>query len=145
MKNYIWIALIIGLFISCDSNEELENDTIIYGLVKMSGRTIDSETTGAEMEWQENICFYSDGTFKKLRIIDDEIIEASGTYINIVIDNEEFYELTYNSDNTLIASCLGGLKEQLKVINSFSLKGTWSYCDGPSLEYNQMITCSTLN
>ena len=144
MKNHFLIGLFVCLFISCSRNEELTNNGEYYTLIKMSGSIAGSETTGEDMEWQETICLYSNNTFTKIRFTEDEKIEAFGSYSKKIIESEEFIELVYDIDNSLIANCTGNLIEHLIVLDDYSLQGTWSYCDGPVLEYTKAMLCGTI-
>ncbi len=131
------------MFISCSNNEE-ENIPVLdvnsqkWELVKMTGSFTGTETTGADMEWQEYYIFNSNATFIKSRDIGGEVKEASGTYITETFNEQEYLELTYSKGKELIASCSGNDKEQLFFSKGDVLKGNWNICDGPELEYKQL-------
>jgi hypothetical protein len=150
MKNIISILFIVSLLFSCSKDEETE--TVIaypeyYELVKITGSFNGSETTGSQMEWQETYMLSAiDSTFKKLRLVEEVIYEAMGTYTYKTIENQEYIEFTFNEDSDIIGNCTGDLIEVLLVLDDGEkLVATWGACDGPGLEYQKGIVffCGT--
>ncbi len=105
----------------------------------MTGSMINSETTGENMSWQEYIRINADGTFTKHREQNNKTIEVSGTYSFELIDPDQSTELTlfYESESELIGNCYNQLMEKYILPSKCKLQGTWSYCDGPGLEYER--------
>jgi len=144
--------IITGLLISCSEDTELLKESCAgkvdlesqqfpqeWKLIKITGRMLNSETTGANMPWQETILLKVDGTFIKHREENNQANEASGTYSFALAGKEESIELTlaYPSTNILIGSCYGQLVEKYILQAKCKLIGTWSHCDGPGLEYEK--------
>ena len=133
---YIFISLLsIGLLFSC-SKEDQKVVTADYPqkwqLVKMTGAMINSETTGKDMDWQEYYLLNSDGTFLKSHERNGQLKQGSGTYMR----GEKYISLTYTQGVELIASCTSAQNlEQLCIVSSTKMVGTWNACDGPGLEY----------
>lgn len=97
---------------------------------------INSVTTGKDMSWQEYYVFNADGTFLKSRETNGQTKEGSGTYSYTTSTNEKYISLTYKLGTDLIASCYTAQKqEQLIIVSTNKLVGTWNECDGPGLEY----------
>jgi len=148
MKNSILISLLIFSVISCSKSEK--SDSIQYHqvfdsnvfpqqwqLIKMTGDIPNSETTGASMDWQESYQLNSDGTFTKSRNRDGKLTEGTGTFVFQDLSGGKYLELTYLSDTDIVGSCSGNRTEGLW-LKSDKLVGTWSYCDGPGLEYERV-------
>jgi hypothetical protein len=108
-----------------------------WQLIKMSGTIIHSETTGTDMAWQEYYRLNSDSTFVKHRERDGIITEASGKFYIDSTSSDKFLQLIYNMDNDIIGSCFEGKTESLWYFTENKLIGTWSFCDGPGLEYER--------
>lgn len=128
---------------SCSNTEEeniptLDANSQKWELVKMTGSFAGSETTGADMEWQEYYIFNSDATFIKSRNWDGEVKEASGSYTTETLNEQKYLELTYSKGEGLVASCTSNKKEQLYFVKGDILRGSWAACDGPVLEYKQL-------
>ncbi len=105
-----------------------------WKLVRMTGSTMNSETTGADMEWQETYSLSEDGTFIKTRVVDGSTFQALGTYQVIDLSDGTYFEFSYNQQSSIIGNCTGDLIELLSFRDN-SLIGTWWACDGPGLEY----------
>ncbi|WP_299434018.1 hypothetical protein [uncultured Maribacter sp.] len=136
-------VLLMVLATSCSSKDDVKEPTLDvnsekWELVKMisSGKGI--ETTGQDMEWQEYYIFNSNATFIKSRVQDGQTIEASGKYVKDSLGGEEFLELKYINGVELIANCTGTKVELLYYKKGGVLRGVWSACDGPELEYEQL-------
>jgi hypothetical protein len=137
---YIFISLLsIGLLFSCSKEDQ---KTVAAGnqqkweLVKMTGSMTNSVTTGNDMAWQEYFVFNADSTFLKSREQNGQVKEAKGTYSFATKGNEKYFLLAYQSGYELKASCLSGPpQENLLVVSSTKIIGTWNICDGPGLEY----------
>lgn len=135
------IAIIFGLFLifnACSSDTEQSGQIDFQGkwvLERMTGSTPNSETTGAEMEWQEYYVFHNDGTFIKSRDSNGVVMEVSGTYRILNLPDGDSLELTHDVENILIGNCSSDLKEVLFVTSRYVIASTWMHCDGPGLEY----------
>lgn len=138
MKTPILLLILCMLLAGCSeptvSNTNSQNK---WELVKMSGRTLNSETSGVNMEWQEFYLLNNDGTFIKSRTQNGQITQGRGTYTMVTITNENYIELTYPVTSNIIGSCYGNLKEELYFTTAEALVSTWQNCDGPSLEYRK--------
>jgi hypothetical protein len=137
---YIFISLLsIGLLSSCSKEDQKElttTDQQKWQLVKMTGSMTNSETTGKDMAWQEYFVFNTDSTFLKSREQNGQVKEARGTYSLSTTTNEKYFALTYQSGYELKASCFSGPpQENLLIVSSNKIIGTWNICDGPGLEY----------
>lgn len=149
MKKVLSIIFILCFFVSCSKDEENNMFTGFseyFELVKMTGSFNGSETTGSDMEWQETYRLNTENnTFIKLRLFNEDIFEATGTYTYKTIEGQDFIEFTYYEDASIISNCTGDLKEALLILeDGQKLKGTWSACDGPGLEYRRgMEFCGT--
>lgn len=138
-------TFIIGLLIflsSCnkDSEKSIYQDYQgLWVLVKMSGNTPNSETTGQEMGWQESYKFNSNGTFSKSREQNGTVTESAGTYTAVKSEEGKRLELTFASTSDIIGSCLGNQKEVLFLQSPTVMTSTWNQCDGPGLEYEKTI------
>tara|TARA_R110001592_G_scaffold5986_4_gene32518 strand:- start:1367 stop:1801 length:435 start_codon:yes stop_codon:yes gene_type:complete len=142
MKNLIFACSIL-LFSFSSCSEELDCCTFEGGsqkwaLVEMTGSFSSSVTTGDDMDWQEYYLLNTNtGTFTKSRTRDGVQTSASGAFIMNTTEEEHSIELTYPSDNELIANCTGDLIEVLIIESDNTLKGTWAHCDGPGLKYQR--------
>lgn len=140
MKASTLFFCMIILLSACNSNSDneaevpLKNGIEKWELVRMTGSFINSETVGEDMEWQEYYLFNPNGTFFKSRKRDEVITQAMGTYEVLEEGDNKYYELTYETGKSLIASCYGNGKEILFYVRG-ALNGTWNACDGPGLEY----------
>ncbi len=108
-----------------------------WKLIKMTGSQEGSESSGEEMEWQENYVFNSDGSFVKTRISTGELKSASGRYFF----NEEIqsFILDYGKSNPIIGSCGSAVEESLYYTkDSKILQSNWWACDGPGLFYKRI-------
>lgn len=144
MKKQILFLMIIGILFSCNKNDDgnstdnLETEIIgNWKLIQMTGNIPDSETTGADMEWQETYRLNTDGTFQKSRNRDGIITEVSGTYNLVDSSNERFIEFIFSDENEIIGSCYSNLKEEMFFQSNNTLSSTWSACDGPGLKYEK--------
>jgi hypothetical protein len=147
MKKVILLLALLTTIYSCSK----ETDDIVtkleytgkWELVKMTGSTIGSESTGSDMAWQETYVINEDETFAKTRVRGDSTTIASGTYA--LKDVEEIsnmgpaikdIELFYDMENNIIGNCSSNKKtEYLYFTSNNKLKSTWEACDGPGLEY----------
>ena len=146
MKKVLFIFLFTGILVSCSSDEIPNNSDYseVWNLTKMTGSFEGSETTGANMEWQETYKLNTNGSFKKVRVLDELLIEKTGIYVYKSLNEQNVIEFTYEEESTIIGNCTGDLKEVLLIIEEGGkLKGTWQACDGPGLEYEQMLFCGT--
>lgn len=149
MKNFLLVAVIVGILLSCslDKGIEMENPseqsnaeqyTQKWELVGMSGSIANvPPSTGSDMAWQEYYLLYEDNTFVKSRTQDNITTEESGNYAFVTLSDGEYLELSYPSDNELIGNCTGEPKELLRLETVNKLVGTWWACDGPGLFYEK--------
>ncbi|MGO4821630.1 MULTISPECIES: hypothetical protein [unclassified Flavobacterium] len=141
MKKVIIFCTLLFTLGSC-SNDNIKVVATEYqgqwNLYQMSGSMMNSETTGAAMEWQENYIFNKDGSFKKSRTNNGVKKEITGSFIVKKIQQETYLELSYKTDSELIGSCYGNNKEELFVLPNSVLSSTWKNCDGPGLEYKKV-------
>lgn len=132
----------IGILCSCtdnDTTKSKEGSEYVgkkWKLVKMTGNTPNSETTGEDMNWQEYYTFYEDSTFIKSRTYEGKTTEASGTYSFVTEGDENFIKLVYPEDHELIGNCFNTPEELLWIFPD-KLKGIWEMCDGPGLIYER--------
>jgi hypothetical protein len=137
MKNILFLFVSVWILNSCTKESNLDKFPQTWKLTSMSGQTSNSSTSGSDMEWQETYILKSDGTFTKSRERNGVIIEASGNFVFKDLTDGKYLELSYESNSTIIGSCTPGLKETLWVRSESNMSGTWSYCDGPGLEYER--------
>ena len=142
MKNLIFTCSVLLISFSSCSNEldccVIEGGEQKWALVEMTGSFTPSVTTGDEMDWQEYYLLNTNtGIFTKSRTRDELETYVSGTFSINTTEEEHYLELTYPSDNELIANCTGDLIEVLIIESDNTLKGTWSHCDGPGLKYQR--------
>jgi hypothetical protein len=140
MKKQILFLMIIGILFSCSKNDiNLDNQIIgNWKLIQMSGNIPNSETTGTEMDWQENYLLNTDGTFQKSRNRDGVITEISGTYQLINNSTESLLELNFNSESEIIGSCTSNTKETMNIQSETIFLSYWNACDGPGLRYEKI-------
>lgn len=146
MKNTFLPLIVIFFLFSCSktSNDKMESvydsDSFPqkWQLKKMSGQIPNSETEGLEMEWQETYTLNDDGTFTKSRERNNVISEVTGTFVFKELLDGTYLILNHQADNELIGSCLNPLEEVLYVMPNGNMRGTWSACDGPGLEYKRI-------
>lgn len=138
MKNISFIFLIIILLGSCQKEFDYDQYPQKWKLIKMSGQLSNALTTGNDMEWQEYYLLDSNGTFIKSRERDGQHSEATGNFKFKDLSEGKFLQLNYNSISNLIGSCTSNISETLWVRSENKMTGTWSYCDGPELEYERM-------
>ena len=134
-----FFGLLILLF-SCNKESEksiYQDYQGIWVLVKMSGNTPDSETTGQEMGWQESYTIINDGTFSKSREQNGIETQSAGSFNVVKSDEGTRLELTFASESDIIGSCLGDQKEVLFLQSPTVMTSTWNQCDGPGLEYEK--------
>lgn len=139
MKTSFLLLLIIFATFSCSKDENFDTDKYPqkWALVRMYGQIPTSETTGKNMEWQEYYFLKSDGSFFKHRERNGIDYEGSGSFTFVYETGEKFLILTYDSVNVIIGSCDANQTESLWLKSDSKLVGTWSYCDGPGLEYER--------
>jgi hypothetical protein len=140
MKNVIFISLLVCIFLSCTKDDEFDFEKYPqkWQLIKMTGQIPNSETTGADMEWQEFYLLNSDRTFIKSRERNGVLTEEPGTFSFEDLSDGKYLVLTYEADNDIIGNCTSDLKEVLMVKSETRMLSTWSACDGPGLEYKRI-------
>ncbi len=142
MKILAIMFVLLLVFNSCTNNSEESTINDFEGkwiLGKMTGGTANSETTGAEMEWQEFYVLNKNGTFIKSRNRDGVITEISGTYSISNLADGDFLHLIYRSENDIIGSCLSNTEENLRLKSKYTMASMWLQCDGPGLEYGKVL------
>ena len=142
MKHLAFIFGLLFILTSCNKESEKSIPQDYQGrwvLVKMSGNTPNSETTGPEMMWQEFYEFNSNGTFSKSREQNSTITESSGTFTVVKSEEGTLLELNHTSNSDIIGSCLGNQKEVLILESSSVMTSSWNQCDGPGLAYEKLI------
>ncbi|WP_299779732.1 hypothetical protein [uncultured Formosa sp.] len=90
------------------TDDDIDLETKIIGnwkLIQMTGNLLDSDTLGADMEWQETYLLQADETFIKLRDRDGVITEASGTYHFINNSNKPLITVTFDNESEIVGSC----------------------------------------
>lgn len=138
-----FITFVFGFLLilsSCNKDSEKSIFQDYQGqwvLVKMSGNTPDSETSGQEMVWQESYKFNSNGTFSKSREQNGTVTESSGSFTVLKSEEGTSLELTHASTSDIIGSCLDDQIEILFLESKSVLTSTWNQCDGPGLEYEK--------
>ena len=143
MKNFIILIVSIFAFTSCSNDDdEITHSHFIgeWNLVRTTGQFEGSESTGAEMEWQESYTLRADGTFTKTRLRDNETSVTGGTY---TVHNDGDWHpgiahisMVYEAPNNLIATCYSDkLQEELYFETDELMVSTWKQCDGLGLEY----------
>ncbi len=142
MKYYMLMAfLVIGFLFSCNKKDDPQIETELVGnwkLVEMTGSVPNSETTGADMEWQESYQLNEDGTFLKSRNRDGVITESSGTYQEVNSLNERLLELIFNEESEILGTCYSDVLKENMVFQSDNIfSSTWQACDGPGLKYQK--------
>lgn len=110
----------------------------IWTLFKMTGNTLNSETTGNSMAFQEVYELYHNGNFVKKRNEEGTITEAGGTYEIKEENNEKALLLTYSKNNKIIGNCTGDATEYLTFVDTI-MQSSWWACDGPGLFYKRSL------
>ena len=139
MKKLLFFICGVWIFTSCAKEFDLDKFPQKWQLTSMSGQTPNSTTSGSDMEWQESYLLNSDGTFRKSRIQNGVLTEASGTFVFKDLTDGKFLELFFKNSSNIIGSCTtSALKETLWVRSEVKMSGTWSNCDGIGLEYERI-------
>lgn len=112
-----------------------ETATVRLNLVKMSGQIRNSETTGAEMAWQEYYILGPEMQFTKVRERDGQTLKSEGTFDIVMINSDKYLQFTHDSDGELVGNCTGDTVELLMYTTSDSVQSSWQSCDGPGLYY----------
>ncbi|MBP1838886.1 hypothetical protein [Formosa algae] len=141
MKKKILYVILIGILTACGHDDDTTTqETDLVGdwiLIQISGRIEGSETSGADMEWQETYSLYTDGTFEKTRIQDSTTTVAAGTYTYSESTNGDFLEFNFSTDSDIIGSCFSNLKEEMVFDSENTFSSSWIACDGPGLIYEK--------
>lgn len=139
MVKKLILFVCVFLFVSCNENEPVPFDILgEWKLIQMSGSIPNSQTTGADMEYQETYVFNSNGTFEKTRDTKGVIKKAYGVYKAYITPNEKVLELTYSLESSIIGSCTSNLKEVMNITSNSSFSSIWQACDGPGLDYKKI-------
>jgi hypothetical protein len=153
IQKSLFLVILITLINACSDSEpeakvscegEINLDSQIFPqkwqLIKMTGNIANSETTGEQMAWQEYILLNADNSFVKNRTQNNQATEETGTYNFEIVGDDQSIQLNllYNSENSLVGNCFGNPKlETYMLTTKCRLVGTWSWCDGPGLEYQK--------
>lgn len=148
MRSLLLVALVVLSLISCRSDRDPQADLEVpftadvypqrWEMVEMSTMQAGSQTSGDDMEYEEDFFFKRDNTFVKTRKQDGVTTEATGTYTRRTEENgEEFYELVYDEDSELIENCSMDRTELLSISSENSLNGTANMCDYPTKRYER--------
>lgn len=141
MVKKLILFVCICLFVSCNENEPVPFEVLgEWKLIQMSGSIPNSETTGADMEYQERYIFNEDKTFQRIRDTKGTIAELSGVYKIYDTAHEKTLELIYSTKNQMIGSCTSELKELMNITSNSTFSSTWQACDGPGLDYEKITT-----
>lgn len=139
MKRLAFLILSCLILYSCSANTfSPDSYPQKWELIKMNGSMIPSETTGADMAWQESYVLYSDHTFLKSRRQNAKVLEAKGTYTVDNTKNRTRLVLSYQSENDIIGNCTSDPEEHLYFSTHSKLVNDWAMCDGPALEYKRV-------
>ena len=146
MKKIIPLLVILTIICSC-SAEKTDLSVNYEGKWKLMRviSNFSSDKTGTEPEYEESYVLKADSSFTKTRILEDEIVAGSGTYVVTENDpvigggpNMVAVEFTYNANSPIIANCTTSLTEVLYLKSNVILMSTWQACDGPTLEYRKI-------
>jgi hypothetical protein len=139
----LWILLMV-LMIGCSPAEDTPGFTMIgeWELVRSIDAWTGVETTGEDMWARETYIFSQDSTFRKQRIMDGVMSEATGGYIESGGGSSPPFvrnvTLTFRSGFEIIGACTPseGI-ELLRVLEDGTMVNTWAACDGPELFYER--------
>jgi len=140
MKQLLLGALLLCILFSCKKEDgfDFAQYPQKWQLVKMTGQIPNSETTGANMAWQEFYLLRADSTFIKSRERNGQVTEASGSYTTVTLADGKYLNLAYETDNSIIGNCTPEPTEELAFISQDKLISSWQACDGPGLEYSRI-------
>ncbi|AKD05602.1 hypothetical protein PKOR_08755 [Pontibacter korlensis] len=152
MKKLIIFPLLVLSLTSCDKDDKVDltqeveakrllqdiTQTQKWQLVKMTGQIRNSETTGANMPWQEFYLFHPDGSFTKFMQRGGVSTSASGIYTYHRTSTESYLELFYPDYSDLIGSCTSAEPKETLVVHKNGLQSSWWACDGPGLWYEKV-------
>ncbi len=146
MKNIISGVLIVVISFSCSFNKEIDSELFDSNEYPQQWQLIQTSINipneppkeGSDMLYQEYYLILEDKSFIKTREQDGIVTQASGTYDYVVYGDEDYLELSYESDNDMVANCSIETKELLKVESDNTMIGTWWECDGPGLFYERV-------
>lgn len=92
-----------------------------------------------ELLWQETITLKSDGSFIKVRLIDNKRLEGTGSFVFSEENNDMYLTLEFDSETDLIESCSGEkITESFFMPTTNLLSGGSAPCDGPGLFYERI-------
>ncbi len=129
-------------FLACTETNDDEpntNETLLYELqfinAGLSGEIIQKE----DLDFNELIEFFPDSTFTKKRMYLDSMSVANGSYLKIQIEDDSFFELSFDTESHLIQSCGRTLKENIAILNDIEIfNGGYLPCDGPGYGYRKI-------
>jgi len=139
MKKIGLLIVMLVSLISCSDNDDKPTESYVgkWTLTRMGSNNPAANSIDI-LEWEESYTFNSNNTFSKTRKKDDKTTTISGTYSVVKTNDQIQFELSYTSENDIIASCVSKVKENLYILNSNgNLYGTWSVCNGPTLVYEK--------
>lgn len=134
--------ILIFAIVSCSKKSEETFENKINGkweLVRMTGSFENTETAGADMEWNETYTFNANGTFAKTRTAAGVQSSATGKY-SLFTDAQgvHYVQLEYDSASPLVGGCYSDVNEELYFTADHLLSSTWRNCDGPGLDYRKI-------
>ncbi|APG59892.1 hypothetical protein [Christiangramia salexigens] len=146
IQSILFLSLIYLLTSCSDSKEEMivqdlysESFPQTWKLVKMTGGSPNTESTGEDMSWQESYIFKADKSFIKTRFTEEKSLSGSGTWSKVEYDGGETgYLLEYHSSNPIIGSCTEGQEYLAIDPDKPNLISSWWSCDGPGLFYERI-------
>lgn len=139
--SYPFVLMVLFLNSCSNTDSDIETSKFManefpqkWKLVKMAGSMAGSETTGADMTWQENYIFKSDGSFVKTRTVNGESNSAKGIYN--FHEEQQAFVLDYDTSSSLIENCTTANNEYLYLDEDHHyLINSVQACDGPGLYY----------
>ncbi len=142
MKKYFLRLFLAVSLISCNGEGGFDPDSYPqkWQLVKMYYGMVNSGSTRDELEWQEYYILYENNSFKKSRLQEGVLYEATGTFKYLNSEGNEYLELTYPADSGIISNCSEEPVERLLVkSDDYMIGNSWLACDGPGLEYKRVL------
>ena len=136
------VLLVCMCFFACSDSDDSGNVFNIdsfpqrWELTTMTGSIRGAVFEGDQLPWQESINLKGDGSFIKVRLIDNQTLQGAGIFVFSEENDQMFLTLEFDSETELIESC-----SREKITESFLmptanlLNGGSAPCDGPGLFY----------
>ena len=136
------VLVLCFLTISCSETEQSEplreglpqRWTLVSFNTGLSGEVFSREN----LPYQESIFLNPDSTFTRIRIHNNERIEAIGTFEYIQQNGENYLILRNAEENELIGNCTQSMDEWFLFTNSTNMLGGGLPCDRPGLEFERI-------